>query len=481
MSLKNLIVSGAAALALMGSAAIAATSNPNPGVIHMEQDGTGDYLLTPVYYAVSNWSTELKVVNTNTTKAVVAKVVIREARESNEIIDFVIYLTPGDVWTGTIYDDNGIVKVKSDDDSFIIGGKQGANVPPIGIHPLVETGADGGKHTAWHGYVEIFGLATYDPQAIVDYYNAHMRAPNEPLAQLGPCNKLDKMIFYKVVKEDTSLRDLGDEYTTDVTNDTLMGKATIFANSSDVNGRRTMMLNMLALGDVSDDAIVDQPGVYGSETKLNTVTSKGQIQFITELSKALAKRRIMVMYEGNGQDVYPTRIHFTDIVKKYYNTIAMIDGSGYSYEDYYNDDTPTTNKHFGEYYYTLNPDGTEVVFRNNTEDCNKCQPQETEVSGMNQGKDCTIKIHEEVHFFQPTDTNSVEYDAGAPMRELAWKAGGWADFNISNNDYNITINDNTITLFKGLPIVPTTFYAKDVQGIYLNNWLYNQYEVANQE
>ena len=466
-----MIVSGAAALALVGVVASAATSNPSPGPIHVESDGTGDYLLTPVYYAVSNWSTELKVVNTNTTKAVVAKVVVREARESNEIVDFVIYLTPGDVWTGTIYDDNGIVKVKSDDDSFIIGGKIGSQVAPVGVHPLVETDPNGGKHTAWHGYVEIFGLAAYDPQAIIDAYNKKY----DKKLKLGKCNKLDKKVFYDIVKQDTALVDLGDKNTSDVTNDTLMGKATIYAESSDVNGRRTMMINMLALGDVSDDAIVDTKGVYGSETKLNTVTTKGQSLFISQLANALAKRRVMVMYEGDGQSVYPTRIHFTDIVKKYYNTTTMLDTSGYTYEDYYKDDTSSTKKkHFGEYYYTLNPDGTEVVFRNNTEDCNKCQPEESEVSGGPVGKDCTIKIHEEVHFFQPANTSSVEYDAGVPMRELAWKSGGWIDFNLSNNEYNLSKK----TLFKGLPIVPTTFYAKDVQGIYLNNWLYNQYEVA---
>ena len=471
MSLKKWIVSGAAALALIGTAATAAS-------IHVESDGTGDYLLTPVYYAVSNWSTELKVVNTNTTKAVVAKVVVREGRECNEIVDFVIYLTPGDVWTGTIYDDNGIVKVKSDDDSFIIGGKIGSEVAPVGIHPLVETDSDGGKHTAWHGYVEIFGLAAYKPEAIVDYYNTNIKNDNEPKVKLGKCKKLDKEVFYKVVKDGTKLRDLGEGNVTDVANDTLMGKATIYAESSDVNGRRTMMINMLALGDVATNAMVGIQGTYGSETKLATVTEKSKNVFIGQLAKALAKRRVMVMYEGNGENVYPTRIHFTDIVKKYFNDTTSLDASGYKYEDYYNDDTSSKkNKHFGEYYYELNPEGTEVVFRNNTEDCNKCQREESEVSGGPQGKDCTIKIHEEVHFFQPTDTTSVEYDAGVPMRELAWKSGGWIDFNVSNNSYKLENKE----LFKGLPIVPTTFYAKDVQGIYLNNWLYNQYEVAKTE
>ncbi len=56
-----------------------------------------------------------------------------------------------------------------------------------------------------------------------------------------------------------------------------------------------------------------------------------------------------------------------------------------------------------------------------------------------------------------------------------FKSGGYVDFDLTNNTYQV---DAYGINFHGMPIIPTTFYAKDVQGIYLNNWLYNQYKAA---
>jgi hypothetical protein len=74
MSFKKAIVSSVAA------AALATSAFAGTGTTVVAADQTGDYLLFPAYYANSSgWKTDLRVVNTNTTRSVVAKVVIRDA------------------------------------------------------------------------------------------------------------------------------------------------------------------------------------------------------------------------------------------------------------------------------------------------------------------------------------------------------------------------------------------------------------------
>ena len=489
MSLKKYLVSGAAALALIGTAAMAAKP---ADAVKVACDGTGDYLLAPVYYAVGNWKTELKVVNTNESRAIVAKVVVRESKECDEIMDFAIYLTPGDVWTGTLYNDNGVVKLVSTDDSMIIGGKPGSPSNPhvIGVHPLRE-GAENGKyhHENWYGYVEIFGMASYDPNLIIAAYNDKHKTNKT----LGLCGQLDKKIFYEMVKNGNDI--VTDAYgAADVGNDDLLGKETIVAEDQDVNNRRYMSLNMLALENFSNGP--KGTGAIGGETKLANMSSKGN-SVLPEYDAALAKNKIYVMYEGDGSNVYPIRTHFTVPTKKYWfdlNAMPIGYGTGtYPGDNIYGEKDPTDPQYGpntgSEFYYVLNPSGNEIVARNMSEDCNKCS-KSSEVSGV-PSESCEIDVHEEVHFFEYDNTNPDNlYDSSNPYHDLLFATGGYVRFDINSlyatsssytDELGATKNlDHNVT-FVGIPVVPTTFYAKDVQGIYLNNWLYNQYKAANVE
>ncbi len=483
MSLKKWIVSGAAALALMGTIATAA---PQP--VTVEKDGTGDYLIAPAYYAIGNWSTELKVVNTNTTRAVAAKVVVRDSKSCDELVDFVIYLTPGDVWTGTLYEENGKVYLKSTDDSMIIGGQVASPTDPIivggksitvnydGKDP--NTGNDKSviKNVFWHGYVEVFGLVNYSPKDIEQWYHDNRDRDFVVRTTDEACKPLDKLVMYKTVKDGDNLRTLTHDQ--DVANSDLMGKVTIYAESSDVNGRRFMQLNMAAFGNMSNQA---QHGsstnpIYGTQTSLLSVVDDADK--VASLDAALAKDNIYVMYEGDGTNIYPVRVHFTIPTKKYW----FSDGSngmpsGYTLDNIIN--TPTNgaiNLPF-EYYYTINTNTTPVTFRDNKEHCKACNNTGTEVSGE-EAQDCSIKIREELHFFEDKKRTSL-YDSSDPIAQYAFKEGGYIDFNLSGITYDGKMDDDNNVTFKGMPIIPTTFTAKNVQGTTLNNWLYNQYHKAN--
>jgi len=90
--------------------------------ITVAPNNKGDALIFPWFQTVGGgWGTKLTVINTDEKNSVVAKVVIRSFQNSEELLDFLLYLSPADVWTGKIYvDAAGKVKIWSDDDSVVV-------------------------------------------------------------------------------------------------------------------------------------------------------------------------------------------------------------------------------------------------------------------------------------------------------------------------------------------------------------------------
>jgi hypothetical protein len=62
----------------------------------------GDFLFAPAYFIGGGMTTELQVVNTSSVYSTTAKLVFRNRNDSTELLDFVIYLSPNDVWNGKI-------------------------------------------------------------------------------------------------------------------------------------------------------------------------------------------------------------------------------------------------------------------------------------------------------------------------------------------------------------------------------------------
>lgn len=107
-------LSQAIALAtLLGGAATAHAVSVNP-------DGIGGALVYPLYTVNEGNTSLVSVVNTtNTYKAV--KVRFVEAKNSAEVLDFHLYLSPNDVWSGTIVPTDTGAKLVSNDRSCIAG------------------------------------------------------------------------------------------------------------------------------------------------------------------------------------------------------------------------------------------------------------------------------------------------------------------------------------------------------------------------
>jgi hypothetical protein len=74
------------------------------GAVNINPDNTGEVLIYPYFTVRNNFVTSFTVVNTSTTHTTVAKVRFLEGKNSAEVLDFNLYLSPRDVWSGTITD-----------------------------------------------------------------------------------------------------------------------------------------------------------------------------------------------------------------------------------------------------------------------------------------------------------------------------------------------------------------------------------------
>jgi hypothetical protein len=112
-----------AVFAIMGGTAFAYDQADH---VKMAPNGEGDLMFFPWYLVASGgWQTQISVINTSNSFSTVAKVVIRSHNWSDELLDFLIYLSPNDVWTGFIrYGAQGTY-LYSDDDSILVSKPAG--------------------------------------------------------------------------------------------------------------------------------------------------------------------------------------------------------------------------------------------------------------------------------------------------------------------------------------------------------------------
>ncbi len=102
----------AAVVAGLGTAA-----SMNAGAVNLSTDGTGQVLLYPYYTVRNGFVTSFSIVNTSTFHTTVAKVRFLEGKNSAEVLDFNLWLSPRDVWTATVVDNQTGGAVFSTDNS----------------------------------------------------------------------------------------------------------------------------------------------------------------------------------------------------------------------------------------------------------------------------------------------------------------------------------------------------------------------------
>lgn len=172
-----------AVLAAVGAMGVAGSAS----AVQLSQDGTGQVLIYPYYTTrtagAGDFATYLNVVNTtNSFKAV--KVRFLEGKNSREVLDFNLYLSPFDVWTGAVSKTADGAKLASADKSCTTSaGSFAASVTAGTIYSEfvnyafvgastdvgVTTGTDGEDQSldrVREGYFEIIEMGTITSTAI---------------------------------------------------------------------------------------------------------------------------------------------------------------------------------------------------------------------------------------------------------------------------------------------------------------------------
>lgn len=128
-------VLAAVAAAVMASGASAVEVNPGQ---------KGEFLVAPLSMVGGGWESELRLINTDTVNSVVYKIAYHEHIRSDEVLDFYVFLSPGDVWRGAaVRNADGTFGIRSTDDSALVvpntgsAGCPAATAQAVGFTPDV--------------------------------------------------------------------------------------------------------------------------------------------------------------------------------------------------------------------------------------------------------------------------------------------------------------------------------------------------------
>lgn len=154
MSLKQLLTTTAlsgAVLASLSGTAMAETVTPV-----LSDTGTGQALIFPYYTVNGGWMTTINVMNT-TGNTLAVKFRLREKKNSRDVLDFNIVLSPYDAWAGVLQDSANGPQLFTPDNSCT----SPQNISGVTAQSLAYTGrfSDGGGsevHRMRDGYIEMF-------------------------------------------------------------------------------------------------------------------------------------------------------------------------------------------------------------------------------------------------------------------------------------------------------------------------------------
>jgi hypothetical protein len=159
MTKNNLSVALLAGLA--GTAGMVGVSD----AVNINADGIGEALIYPYYTTRKDQFTIMSVVNTtDQTKAV--KVRFLEGKASAEVLDFNLYLSPFDVWTATISDNDTGAQIGTTDTSCTVPSVLGKG--PVAFRNFVyedDAADDASLNRTREGYVEVIEMGSMDPES----------------------------------------------------------------------------------------------------------------------------------------------------------------------------------------------------------------------------------------------------------------------------------------------------------------------------
>lgn len=150
--------------------------------------GTGHMLFTPYYTANSGLATLVNIVNTDSQNGKAVKVRFRGASNSDDVLDFTLFLSPGDVWSGAVIQDaaTGVASLSTSDKSCTIPAASAwAGGVPFNPQRLPDyVSADVRAALTREGYVEVLNMADIEKGSALYKATKHVSG-------VAPCDTLD--------------------------------------------------------------------------------------------------------------------------------------------------------------------------------------------------------------------------------------------------------------------------------------------------
>lgn len=162
-------------LALSVALALGGVAGTAQAALSVSDTGIGHALIVPYFTTQSGQHTYLNIVNTDQTNGKAVKVRFRGALDSDDVMDFQVFLSPGDVWVADVQptpDGKGTALFTSDNSCTLpksVGkdwtqDANGAFLPgPTSIFPEFRL-KTADPIRAKEGYVEIFNMADIPPK-----------------------------------------------------------------------------------------------------------------------------------------------------------------------------------------------------------------------------------------------------------------------------------------------------------------------------
>lgn len=178
---------------LLMTAMLAAFGVSTAQAVHVNPDGLGQVLLYPYYTVQNGFVTSIHVVNT-TSRVKVVKVRFLEGKNSREVLDFNLYLSPEDVWTGVVVgDETGAARITTNDTSCIT-----SRAIPEGGEPfrnfeyLTDAAAFQSVDRTREGYVELIEMGELDPAVAPGSWAVHAAGVGGEPADCGALRTADR-------------------------------------------------------------------------------------------------------------------------------------------------------------------------------------------------------------------------------------------------------------------------------------------------
>jgi len=156
---RNVIALGVASAisVLAGTASASVFTTPDAtAAMAANSAGVGHKLVFPYFTTQSDNATLINIVNTDTAKGKALKVRFRGAGNSDDIYDFQVLMSPGDVWTAAVTQDaNGVSQLSTSDKTCTIPSSVSGSFTNVN---RLDSTKDTAAQTR-EGYIEVINMA----------------------------------------------------------------------------------------------------------------------------------------------------------------------------------------------------------------------------------------------------------------------------------------------------------------------------------